>query len=302
MNKKGFTLIELIVVISIIALLISALLPAFNAIKKQAKSLAQRCQFRDIEIALEVWKNDHNLEYPDSDYEGSAKITTGAHKLTEALVGRDLYGFDTKSSWDAEFDEPDPDIYNPLTTKQRSSSYIDLKSIEAAQLSQVTNATSAVLTTAYLGDTLENGAAGPDIKPAYVFTDVFHRKNVVNSDNMTIKIGTPILYYKANEDSTLWNNTASKQIFTFFDNKEMMEFGTMMDETIEHDFMGLPIAEGGYNAATATSLLFQEAVTNYNYTSINGNYVPYNRNTFLLLSAGWDGNYGTKDDIWNISR
>ena len=93
MKKKAFTIIELVVVISIIALLIAVLVPGWKKVKEQAYSLSQRCQLRELSIGLEGWSNDHDMEYPDSymDFSGEFSVT-GAQKLCEALVGRDLQG------------------------------------------------------------------------------------------------------------------------------------------------------------------------------------------------------------------
>lgn len=66
-QRSGFTIIELLVVISIIALLISLLLPALA----KAKSLALRIQcasnMRQIGIAMQEYANEYRGQYPMGD-------------------------------------------------------------------------------------------------------------------------------------------------------------------------------------------------------------------------------------------
>ena len=63
-NGLGFTLIELMVVISIIGILASLLLPALSKAKERAKSTACASHVRQLSMALIMYAGDHGDECP----------------------------------------------------------------------------------------------------------------------------------------------------------------------------------------------------------------------------------------------
>jgi len=64
-NEKGFTLIELMVVILIIGILVAIAVPVFNSARESAYKSTCQANLRTIDGALQTWKAANpNLPYP----------------------------------------------------------------------------------------------------------------------------------------------------------------------------------------------------------------------------------------------
>ena len=117
MNKKGFTLIEMLVVIAIIAILVSIVIPVVGNSTEKAKEAADAANIRAAiaEVTTKALAGDETasvtVEMSQSDtFEHNADLTN--------ISGYALSNFETdivKISWDEENDcilvndaEPDP--------------------------------------------------------------------------------------------------------------------------------------------------------------------------------------------------
>ncbi len=69
-RQKGFTLVELLVVIGIIALLISMLLPALNRVREHSKTVHCQGQLRQIMLAYTMYLADNHFYFMPGGYAG----------------------------------------------------------------------------------------------------------------------------------------------------------------------------------------------------------------------------------------
>lgn len=290
MNKKAFTIIELLTVMSIIVIVLGILMPSLAAVRRYAKAVKQRSQFHEISKALEMFSIDFD-GYPDSSYADLLGMPyCGAMKLCEALVGQDGLGFHPLSKFDARdapklyFNRPTNLLEDPPTMEQEQKLqnwrkvYLEgKKSIQIADINDIFPTQ----------DTFD-----PYCK---VFCDVFKQNQIKSAGE---KAGMPVLYYKAYTVNLLHSTNelanpyvSGNNIYNYYDNYDIIELGVpWLNKT--HPFKTPPSSKD-------EGQIFYEATRNKNITTMNK---PCNPNSFILISAGHDGLYGTEDDIYNFER
>lgn len=63
MKKQGFTLIEIIIVMSIVSLLLAFILPSFSDANKKGRDGKRKADLKEIQSALEMYRSDTRI-YP----------------------------------------------------------------------------------------------------------------------------------------------------------------------------------------------------------------------------------------------
>jgi type II secretion system protein G len=84
--KRAFTLIEILVVISIIGLLMGTLLPAVSRAREQAKVTVVNAELRQIGIALDMYFDDNSKFPPTQEDCATGKLTDHLYQLPKALI------------------------------------------------------------------------------------------------------------------------------------------------------------------------------------------------------------------------
>ena len=299
-HARAFTIVELLTVMSIIVILIGLLVPALNKVKQYATNVKQKAQFHSIEAALELFDSQFG-SYPDSSYSPPGDTGPlgycGAEKLCEAMMGQDLMGFHPDSVFRSDGTAMralatgatvSVSLYNPSTIPARPGAFLPLENANAYPLHQL-----------YTNPGILDYAK--DALPAngnwhYVLCDVYNR--VTNSETGK-KVGMPVLYYKANTSRQvhdLQNPNNPDNIYNWLDNAELLRLKMPFDPSgRDHRLLRFAgSATGG--APEADGVRFYWNIRN-DRVSISR---PFRADSYILISAGWDGEYGTADDICNF--
>lgn len=304
-KKTAFTLIELLVVVSIIGLLVAILLPALGAVRKNAKEVKVKAMLHAITTGLEMFQNEHGA-YPSSNYDNALDIgggevddayDNGAQRLVEALAGIDLLGYTASNNYDVYI--TGDDIGMP--TVDRDDAYVDVEKMDIINFRQIYD---------------EEEAAGRD--PDVAVNSKWDKLNVSTSNAnlrgnynpifetaVDGKKPRPILYFKA-----IKNRNAIGGIYNFANNWDILT-----DEYSEGGYLYpncMPCDDSAndpedYDASDRED--YEEGTFEaYIWDGKTGVDAmapmarPFKKDSFILLTAGFDGLYGTGDDICNFTK
>jgi len=277
-KRTGFTVVELLAALGIIALMVGLLIPALSMVRRTAKETKQKAQFTTIGLALTAFKNDYG-DYPRSDWPlppAPGSDYCGSQKLTEALLGWDLLGFHPESDFRSNGYNDDRvfiyDADNPVFFDQRRGPYLERGSDNAFRLGNI-----SVLNPGLFNDTR------PLEPKTFVLCDVFGAKKVMLANGKTVKAGAPILYYRANTSAK-----TIREIYNVQDNDAIVQIKQQADNR-EH-----PLTRPGGP--------FQYFYDYIRDPKISARAWPYRPDSYILISAGVDGLYGTGDDIRNFGN
>lgn len=231
----------------------------------------QVAQLHSMEAALELFAFEFK-GYPPSDATDPIGAPyCGAMKLAEAILGRDLIGCHSASVFRADGFDPNgemmlyPNEPDKEDLKFRKGPYLQRENANAYRLA----------------DVYGEGRAGPFDGNLFVLCDTFIHKRPSGK-----KTGMPILYYRADRTGTAHDvndpdNPAN--IYDYRDNQMLVGLGVPSEPNAVH-----PLSD--------PRRFYMNTMSN----KIPAQSRPYQPDSFILISAGYDGLYGTADDICNF--
>lgn len=305
-EKRGFTIVELLTVMSVIVILIGLLVPSLNKVKRYARDVKQKAQFHSIDVAMELFASEHD-GYPESKrYDEDGQVYPGALRLCEAMMGQDQMGYDPDShfrqdgmvydsvngKWVSLYRNSKTNLLDadlPASLKKRRGPYLQLENANANTLYNIYARSYAPLA---------------PIAQKYVLCDVY--KRVVNQDTGK-RIGMPILYYRANTSNQFFSKVdadAGNSIYDYHDNELIVDASIPLSiPPIAHPMASTGLTSIGVAADIQTN--FYDKIENTDISSMSSTSTyrrPYCADSYILIAAGFDGEYGTSDDIFNFGQ
>ncbi len=327
-GRPGFTLVELLTVIAIIVLLIGILIPALSSARSQAKGSSTTGLIKSLDSGCEMFRGDFN-QYPQSrgpnPFEGdSGTLLMGAQWLGLQLVGPDMRGI---VNWkDLRNDSPNGDVTGvidpgdwhdwyslaPAREYTRMGPYATVDGGAVQSLITLPNVNSDV------GDPppeLEDGdPSGWNNGRIPFFIDAF---------------GNPLLYYRATPKANAPFTTGTPgggMVVGCYDQADngyitgsagddgryptgqmagwdLAGIGYVNQWGYAHELGELGFVENQLTLPlekTFAGFLYDRAIFSTTQQSGEGRVWPYKPDSYLTISAGEDGIYGTMDDITNF--
>ncbi len=332
-GRSAFTLVELLTVVAIIALLIGILLPALHSARDRAKGVTTTALLKAIGDGLEMFRGDNESEFRASNgYPPSAGYRVDAFKaglpaeprqdpftnplpayklfgaqwLPRFLMGLDREGFIPAKNVPPAIKEdphkwylkiPDPGVVD--SPVPRANLYLNPDTtplVATKDLTRVGPLPGQVGATNLLGF----DPAGETPIDAPVIVDAFNRPVLYYAANTfaarkhaplaTDKDGEPGMFnFLDNQGFTGYDGTGDGTAndgcwFTANRKHAIKKFGDPADPEADHETFVHYIA----NHAVGSRVQDSES------------WVPFNRDSYLLITAGRDAVYGTVDDADNF--
>jgi hypothetical protein len=276
----GSDLTAIIIFLAMFLVFIFVLLPAFVRFIDKLRSRGlqhakQLSQLRRIDTALDLFKSEFNFYPPSGALDENGRPYCGAMKLVEAIMGQDLEGF-----------HPDSVFRHNGTDSKGMMLYSDANTLSHQAYLDNMNMRKRFYFPDRIPYRLKDlyNDVGPFDGNEYVLCDEFWQ---VTHTGTVEKIGMSILYYKADTSKTahdINDPNNPENIYNYKDNQALLALGVPGNPGKKHPLFENP-------------KIFYKMTRNYLSPKTSK---PQRNDTYILLSAGQDGLYGTKDDIANF--
>jgi len=262
--SSAIVLLSLLLIVLAFLLALPKILHCSHVPDVRAKQWAQ---LRTIDTVLDLFKSEFDYYPPSDAFDPAGKPYCGAMKLCEAAMGQDLMGVHPRSRFRRDgTDDSGNSLYDSNTLKLRKGPYLPIENANAYHLKDL-----------YKG-------VGPFDGNDYVICDEGRRVTHIGTGR---RVGMPTLYYKARTSKSahdINDPNNPENIYDYRDNHALLA-------------LGVPGKPGQKHPLYDDPRIFYEMTRDYKVTKVSR---PNRADTFILLSAGWDGLYGTQDDVGNF--